>query len=248
MLVELSQVRKIYRQGTGAIVAAVNGVDLTVQPGEFLSVVGRSGSGKTTLLNLIGGLVEPTSGKVLLDGIDLRTLNDRQLSAVRNSRVGFIFQFASLLPNLPVLDNVRLPHFLGRRSGDGIQRARMLLSEVGLLRREAALPSQLSGGEQRRVSIARALMNEPELLLADEPTGDLDEKTEGEVLELLRHFNESGTSLVMVTHDLRIAQLAGRVVTMSSGSLLSEAECSGSSYAPDQAQSRAGSPGQHLND
>ena len=248
MLVELSQVRKIYRQGTGAIVAAVNGVDLTVQPGEFLSVVGRSGSGKTTLLNLIGGLLEPTSGKVLLDGIDLWTLNDRQLSAVRNSGVGFIFQFASLLPNLPVLDNVRLPHFLGRRRGDGIQRARMLLNEVGLSAKEAALPSQLSGGEQRRVAIARTLMNEPELLLADEPTGDLDEKTEAEVLELLRHFPESGTALVMVTHDLHIAQLADRVVTMSSGSVLSEAEHSGAGDVTLKAQSRAGTPGRHPND
>ena len=227
MLVELRRVRKVYRQGTNAPVVAVNGVDLAVQQGEFLSVVGRSGSGKTTLLNLMGGLVEPTSGKVLLDGIDLWTFNDKRLSAVRNSRVAFIFQFASLLPNLSVLDNLRLPHFLGRRRGDGTQRACALLREVGLSARESALPSQLSGGEQRRVAIARALMNEPEFLLADEPTGDLDEKTEAEVLELLQRFNQSGTTLVMVTHELHIAQLADRVVTMSSGSIHSEPDVPG---------------------
>jgi len=222
-LVELKQVRKVYRQGANTV-AAANGVDLVIQPGEFVSIVGRSGSGKTTLLNLIGGLVKPTSGQVFLQGIDLWTLNDSQLSAVRNGKVGFVFQFACLLPNLAILDNVRLPLFLGRGRGDGIDRARALLSEVGLSAREWAYPSQLSGGEQRRVAIARALMNEPDLLLADEPTGDLDEETEQEVLELLRRFNQAGAALVMVTHEPRIARLAGRVLTMSSGTLRSEAE------------------------
>jgi ABC-type lipoprotein export system ATPase subunit len=222
-LVELRRVHKAYRQG-GRTVAAVNGIDLVIPQGEFVSIVGRSGSGKTTLLNLIGGLVKPTSGQVLLEGIDLWTLNDAQLSAVRHRRVGVVFQFASLLPTLAVLDNVRLPLFLGQGSGDGIQRARDLLRDVGLSDREAAWPSQLSGGEQRRVAIARALMNEPDLLLADEPTGDLDEETEREVLDLLRLFNRSGTTLVMVTHEPRIAQLAGHVLTMSSGTLLSKAD------------------------
>ncbi len=202
---------------------AVEDVSLAVEHGEFVSIVGHSGSGKTTLLSILGGMSRPSSGRVLVDGADLYALDGDQLSAYRCRQVGFVFQFASLLPVLTARENVLLPLTLRARPAvaNGAQeRAEELLRLVGLGDRAGAYPSELSGGQQRRVAIARAFMNQPALILADEPTGDLDEQTEAEVMELFTRMNrDRGTTLVMVTHDSELAARAGRRMRMQDGRL-----------------------------
>lgn len=203
--------------------AAVDGVDLAVAPGEFVSIVGRSGSGKSTLLAMLGALTRPTSGTIALDGIDLWSRDERGLAAFRARQIGFVFQFPSLLPNLAAIDNVALPALLaGTMASEAAdQRARTLLADIGLADRAAAFPATLSGGEQRRVAIARALINAPQLLLADEPTSDLDEDSEAEVTELLDRLRcEQGFGLLVVTHSLDLARRADRAYEMSRGRLL----------------------------
>ena len=214
---------KIYSIGQRQV-EAVRGISLEVSAGKFLAVIGRSGSGKTTLLSMIGGLSRPSQGKVVLDGIDLWTLSDDARTELRNQRIGFVFQFSGLLQTLRAIDNVALPALLGRTQAllAAYAEAEELLTRVGLGDRLEAYPSELSGGEQRRVALARALINGPSLLLADEPTGDLDEETEAEIMALLLDLSRNeGTTLIIVTHNVALAQQANQVMRIREGSIAS---------------------------
>ncbi len=215
-LIRLEDVSRIYRDG-GVTVNAVDAVSLNVENKEFVMITGRSGSGKTTLLSLIGGLTRPTTGKVFFKDLDIWALRDRDISLLRSKNVGFVFQFASLLSTLNVRENLQLPTLFGEVAFDVDRRCEELLNTVGLSSKIDTYPSQLSGGEQRRVSLARALMNNPEVLLADEPTGDLDEETEAEVMEVIMRVNSGGVAVVMVTHNLELVKYAGRWLRMSKG-------------------------------
>lgn len=203
---EIIDITKTYPVG-GQSILAVKDVSLTIEKGDFIAIVGHSGSGKTTLISIIGGILQPASGKVVFDGTDICSLNDERLSEYRNSKIGFIFQFASLLPNLTAKENVLLPCIFSREKGlysDAI--AKESLEKVGIGDKVNSYPAQLSGGEQRRVAIARAFINSPKIILADEPTGDLDEETEHDILELFHRVNaEQGTTFVIVTHSSDIA-------------------------------------------
>lgn len=221
-MIEVDDIYKTYQIGNETI-EAVKGVSLSAKPGELIAVMGHSGSGKSTLLSMIGGLTRPTKGTVRLDGEDIWALDDKARSRVRNQKIGFMFQFASLIPTLNSLDNVVLPGMFRPHgiSADDYQRALELLELVGLPDKVASYPNELSGGQQRRVAIARSLMNTPPVLLADEPTGDLDEDTEAEVLRLLVDVvRRRGTVLIMVTHNPGIPPLADRVLRMKNGVLL----------------------------
>ncbi len=201
---------------------AVEGVSLSIEKGDYISIVGHSGSGKTTLLSMMGGILVPTSGSMVFEGTDIFTLDEDELSAYRANKVGYMFQFSSLMPVLTAKENLLLPTLFSSNNGDPSLEKKALdyLDMVGLAEKAKALPSQLSGGQQRRVAIARALMNDPELILADEPTGDLDEETEAEVMALLHKINsERGISFVLVTHSLELAKKAGRQLSMSHGKL-----------------------------
>ncbi|SIO35232.1 putative ABC transport system ATP-binding protein/macrolide transport system ATP-binding/permease protein/lipoprotein-releasing system ATP-binding protein [Singulisphaera sp. GP187] len=222
MLVSTRGLGRTYHTIRGPIVA-VDGVDLEIEPGEFVVICGRSGSGKSTLLGMIGGLCRPSAGLVSIGGTDLHALSPKGLADFRARRLGFLFQFAGLLPNLRAIDNVALPALLGAvEQPDAYERARDLLGQVGLAERWDAYPGELSGGQQRRVAVARALINRPALLLADEPTNDLDEQAEWEVLSLLQDLHRShATTLVVVTHDQALAARADRVVTLRSGRIVS---------------------------
>ncbi len=218
-MIELSGVRKTYRRGS-EIVAAVNDVSLSIAPGEFVAVVGPSGSGKTTLLNLIGCIDKPDSGGVRVDGLETSRLAERGLTKIRAEKIGFIFQQFFLLPTLTVRENVELPAvFLGKRNG-AASRTGELLDQVGLGSRASHLPSQLSGGEMQRVAIARALMNRPKVLIADEPTGNLDSKNAESILNIFRVLNGQGLTIVMVTHNAELAREAGKIVSMKDGAVL----------------------------
>jgi ABC-type lipoprotein export system ATPase subunit len=197
----------------------LRGVDLDVERGELLALRGASGAGKSTLLHLIGGLDSPNAGEILFDGRDLAGFSERQLTQFRNRRVGFIFQAYHLLPELDALENVCLPARMARLNRSTIEaRGRDLLARVGLQARLDHKPSELSGGEQQRVAIARALINQPELILADEPTGNLDSRTGGEIIELLKSLRaEKQTTLVIATHDAKVAAHAGRVIELADG-------------------------------
>jgi ABC-type lipoprotein export system ATPase subunit len=212
---------KMYRTDSGSV-EAVRNVELDVAAGEFTAIVGRSGSGKSSLMAMIGGLSRPDAGSIVIDGTDIWSLDDDTLARFRNEAIGYVFQFASLLPTLRAIDNVALPARLRRRTdraGIG-ERAASLLTSVGLGSHFDAYPSEMSAGEQRRVAIARALINAPRLLLADEPGSDLDEQSEREVMtELLRANREGGATLLLVTHNLALAAEADRVVQMSDGAM-----------------------------
>ncbi|MEW6593862.1 MAG: ABC transporter ATP-binding protein [Thermodesulfobacteriota bacterium] len=205
----------------GRQVAAVEGVNLRVDRGDFVVILGHSGSGKTTLLSLIGGLTTPDSGEVVVDGVENWHQGDNALSVMRNRKIGFIFQFASLIPSLTVLENVLLPLAFGDSAKAGREQAMEMLALVGLSDKANVFPAQLSGGQQRRVAIARAFINSPEVILADEPTGDLDEETEREILALFRRYNEQGTTFLVVTHnnDLAATQANPRIFSMRQGVL-----------------------------
>ena len=195
----------------------VDNVSLTIEKGDFLSIVGHSGSGKTTLVSIIGGILKPTSGRVLLEGIDICTLNDKKLSEYRVNRIGFMFQFASLLPILTSRENVLLPSVFtpGKNVADD-RKAEDLLEMLGIGEKIDSYPSQLSGGQQRRV--ARALLNKPDIILADEPTGDLDEDTEAEIMGLFEEINKKhGVTIILITHNLELAGKAQKQLRMSKG-------------------------------
>jgi ABC-type lipoprotein export system ATPase subunit len=220
-IVQVEAVVKSY--ANGASVRALDGVSLTIARGEFVAIQGRSGSGKTTLLNLIGTLDQPTSGRVIISGTDVARLTGDALADFRRAHIGFVFQMFNLVATLTALENVMLPLLpYQRRLEFNLQaRARQLLSEVGLASRLQHLPGQLSGGEQQRVAIARALINGPELILADEPTGNLDSHSGAETLRLLQRLNrEQGITIVMVTHDVAIAGVADRTIHMQDGRLV----------------------------
>ena len=218
-------VYKSYRMGA-AKVSVLKGVDLAVKSGEFLAIVGASGSGKSTLLHILGALDSPDKGVVRFEGRDLSRHSAGELNRFRNKMVGFVFQFYHLLDELNVLENVFLPAMTGRSIIGWFasrrwakKRARELLSQLGLSERANHKPYQLSGGERQRVAIGRALMNEPRILLADEPTGNLDSATGNGILEVFEKLNRSGQTIVMVTHDERIAQKAGRIITLADGKI-----------------------------
>lgn len=220
-MISIEKASKEYALDEETIVTSVQNITLKIDDGDFIVIIGRSGSGKTTLLNLAAGLVRPTSGTVHIDGVNLNSMSDRQVAALRGRQIGFVFQFPSLLPSLNILENVVMPTMFGGRDGrgDAYDRAGDLLNMVGLSERMTAHPRQLSAGEQKRTVLARALINRPKVLLADEPTSDLDEQTEQEIVGLLREIHERGVTIVMVTHSLELTSYASRVLKMDHGHL-----------------------------
>jgi putative ABC transport system ATP-binding protein len=212
---ELRGVRKTFGSGD-ALVTAVDGIDLTIDSGEFLVIAGPSGSGKTTLLQLLGALDRPSGGEVLFEGRDLEHMSDRDLARLRAATLGFVFQQFNLIPTLTAQQNVEAA-IPDRKKADRRARARALLGQVGLGHRLDNLPTQLAGGEQQRVAIARALANDPRLLLADEPTGNLDTANGEQIIDLLRGLNAQGLTVVLITHDPAIAGSAGRLVRLRDG-------------------------------
>jgi putative ABC transport system ATP-binding protein/lipoprotein-releasing system ATP-binding protein len=220
VLIECRQLNKKY-VSDNVTVNAVDNVNLAIDRGEFAVILGHSGSGKTTLLSLIGGLTIPDGGEVLINGIGNWSQSDDDLSDIRNTRIGFIFQFASLIPTLTAMENILLPLSFGKSPKGDYQHAKDILDLVGLKDKINSFPSQLSGGQQRRIAIARAFINQPDIILADEPTGDLDEDTEKEILHIFKEYNSRGTTFVVVTHNVHLvgSQKDARVFQMSQGIL-----------------------------
>lgn len=222
-MIEVRDVSKRYRAGNQDILA-VDNVSFRCDKGEYISIIGHSGSGKTTLLSLIGGLTRPDSGDILIDGVSILSLDDDSLSEFRNRKLNFVFQFSSLIPTLTALENVMLPVVFSpeKRGKEVKDEALSLLQAMGIGDKVDAYPSQLSGGQQRRVAIARAFINNPDIILADEPTGDLDEETEVEVIRFFKEMNEKkGITFIVVTHSSTIANEAKRVLRMHNGRLTS---------------------------
>ncbi|MEM7826376.1 MAG: ABC transporter ATP-binding protein [Candidatus Aenigmatarchaeota archaeon] len=221
-IIELKNVSKIYKMDE-VEVTALRDVNLKIREKEFVAVVGPSGSGKSTLLHLMGLLDKPTSGKIFLEGIDTSKLKDKQLARLRGRKIGFVFQFFNLYPTLTALENVQLPMIIAEKDKrESEKRAFELLKKVGLEKRANHLPSQLSGGERQRVAIARALANNPSLILADEPTGNLDSKSGEEVMKILDKLQEEGKTIVMVTHEMNIAKYAERTIYLKDGRIIKE--------------------------
>jgi lipoprotein-releasing system ATP-binding protein len=221
-IIFFDNVSKRYLSKGEAPVAAVHSVNLTIRQGEFVVITGRSGSGKTTLLNLAAGLTRPTSGTVLVDGVDPWKLSDGEQSLLRNRKIGFIFQFPSLVPSLTALENVALPTMFGSKQGkeSAHKRAAELLETVGLANKLRSYPRQLSAGQQQRVVIARSLVNAPSILLADEPTSNLDEQTELEIMELFRKIHlDTGITVLLVTHTSQLVDYGTRAMHMASGAI-----------------------------
>ncbi len=227
-LIVVENLHKTYLLGTTAV-AALRGVDLTIDKGNFIDIMGPSGSGKTTLLNLIGGLDTPTRGKIFLEGRNISMLNDNALAEIRRERIGFVFQFYNLLPQMTALENVMVPlHFSGKLSRRGKRKKAMdLLTLVGLEERSHHAPSELSGGEQQRVAIARAFANDPAICVLDEPTGDLDSKTGVMILNLLRDLNKRGATFISVSHDAAVSEFASKVFHMRDGKLTDKGKIGG---------------------
>jgi putative ABC transport system ATP-binding protein len=221
-MIRLENVSRRYGDGSSAV-AALDGVSTSIEAGSFVTIVGASGSGKSTLLNLLGALDRPTEGRILLDGTDLSALDDDARTLLRRDRIGFVFQFFNLLPTLTAVENVCLPaNLAGKRRKETARRADELLEKVGLTARRGHKPDQLSGGEMQRVAIARALVMDPLLVLADEPTGNLDSRTGHEVLELLKGLVAARRTVILVTHDPQVAEQGERVLTMADGKLVSD--------------------------
>ena len=219
-MIELEDVTKVYRMGS-VEVRALDGVDLAIDDGDLVAIMGPSGSGKTTLMNILGCLDIPTSGRYLLDGTDVSTLSDNRLAKIRSRKIGFVFQSFNLVPRTSAIRNVELPLvYAGVR--DRRARARSVLEQVGLEERAKHMPNELSGGQQQRVAIARALINDPTMLLADEPTGNIDTASSVEILKLLAALNDAGRTVVIITHEEEIARFAKRVVRLRDGRIESD--------------------------
>lgn len=219
-VVQMAGVNKVYPLLEGSFQALYD-IDLAIAAGEYCAIMGPSGSGKSTLMNLIGCLDRPSSGRYWLDGVEVSTLTDRELARIRNQKIGFVFQQFHLLPLLTALENVMLPlAYAGIPEPEQRRRAKQALEQVGLGSKLHQRPAQLSGGQQQRVAIARAIVNRPQLLLADEPTGALDSRTGQEVLNLFAELHRQGITLVVVTHDLEVAQAAQRIIRVADGHLL----------------------------
>lgn len=217
MTILLSNVTKVYELG-GEIVNALAGLTLSVSPGEFTAIMGPSGSGKSTLMNILGCLDRPTSGSYQLDKQEVATLNDDELAITRNQKIGFVFQSFNLLPRMSTLENVALPMvYAGVKNKERIERAREVLTMVGLEGRMNHRPNELSGGQRQRVAIARSLVNDPTIIMADEPTGNLDTKSGDEVMDIFSKLNQQGRTIILVTHEPDIAEYAGRVVYVRDG-------------------------------
>jgi putative ABC transport system ATP-binding protein len=253
VVIQAQGLTKIYRMGD-SVIRALQGIDLAVEEGQFVAVMGASGSGKSTLLNLLGCLDRATAGKYFLAGRDVSALGERAYASIRNKQVGFVFQGFNLLPRMTALENVELPllYARGNRRGDPRRAAVEALERVGLGARLRHEPNQLSGGEQQRVAIARALVNQPSLILADEPTGNLDSRTSVDILDLFQKVNETGITLVLVTHNAELAKCAERIVYMRDGLICDDVRVSnryrgpeelsrvlGMSYRPDSSPSAA---------
>jgi putative ABC transport system ATP-binding protein len=222
-LIHVEDLWRIYELGDVAV-EALRGVSLEIRAGELVAIMGASGSGKSTLMNLLGCLDQPTRGRYTLDGVDVAHLTADERATIRNRRLGFVFQSFNLLPRTSAIENVELPLYYGETDlTEQHERARAALAAVGLQGREHHLPSQLSGGQQQRVAIARALVNRPAVLLADEPTGNLDTHTSAEVMQIFQTLNrEQGITIVLVTHDADVAAYAGRVITFRDGQIVSD--------------------------
>lgn len=219
-MITLEKITKTYHTLEGDI-NALSDINLQIKQGEYISIIGHSGSGKTTLLNIIGGILRPTKGNIFINNINIWELSERDISFFRNRQIGFIFQFSSLIPTLTAIENILLPASFYKISGNDIKnRAEGLLSMVNMQDKAHMYPKQLSGGQQRRVAIARALINSPEIILADEPTGDLDETTESWVMQIFKRLNEQqGTTIIMVTHNSGLAAQASKTLKMHNGKI-----------------------------
>ena len=218
-MIELNNISKTYNLGEQEL-KVLDNINFKVQKGEFVSIIGPSGSGKSTMMNILGLLDVADTGEYLLDDISIKEANDSLLADIRNKKIGFIFQSFNLLPKMNALENVQVPlMYRGMNKKESQKRAYEILEKVGLKGREKHMPSQLSGGQQQRVAIARALIGEPEIILADEPIGALDSKTGNEVMELLKNLNKEGQTIILITHDISIANRANRIVKMMDGKL-----------------------------
>jgi len=242
-LVELRALVRVYSMGE-VEVRALAGVDLTIGEGEFVAVMGPSGSGKSTLMNILGCLDRPTSGSYLLDGVDVSRFAPNERAEIRNHRIGFVFQSFLLLPRTTALENVEMPLLYGDGAlsgGERLERARRCLARVGLAGQERKLSSQMSGGQQQRVAIARALINDPPLILADEPTGNLDSRTSEEVLAIFQELNDAGRTVILITHEPDVAQHAKRRILFRDGRIVQDEpvdQVRASATDPDLAESR----------
>lgn len=217
-LINVNNLSKSFKRGERDFFA-IDNVSFDVKEKDFINIIGKSGSGKSTLLTLLSAIIEPTSGDILVEGKNLSDMDDEEKSGYRNEFIGYVPQSLGTLPTLNVLDNVRLPYFFKKREGDGVERARMLLDMCGILDLENDFCKNLSGGELKRVLIARALMNEPKILIADEPTSDLDSKTTIEIMNMLKEINEKGTTIIIVTHDNDLLKYGSRLLEMTDGKL-----------------------------
>jgi len=220
-VITLEGITKVYRAGE-VEVPALKGVSLHIPEGEFVAIMGPSGSGKSTLMNVIGCLDQPTEGRYILDGYDVSALTDDQLAWIRNRKIGFVFQSFNLIPRVSAAHNVEMPLIYAGDSVQRRERAMAALESVGLLDRAGHLPNELSGGQQQRVAVARALVTDPAILLADEPTGNLDTESSLEILKLLRDLNQQGRTIVLITHEADIAAFAQRVVRLRDGVIVSD--------------------------
>jgi ABC-type lipoprotein export system ATPase subunit len=224
-MITVNGVTKTFGAGSSEV-RAVDNVDLEVQPGEFIIILGRSGSGKSTLLGMLAGLIRPTAGTIRVKGMDINTLNDNQIAELRAQEIGFVFQFSGLIPTVTALENVLIPTLFCPNGTGNRETARGLLKQVGVADRADAYPGTLSSGEMKRVAIARALINKPSILIADEPTGDLDIATESEIMALFRQLNSEGITIIMVTHNPDLIPCATRTYRMSQGRMVREPDSS----------------------